>query len=81
MIVTCAKLLPFGFTQSDQEIHFHSENSNFPRKSTRKNGGLGLSTFEKRLDLIYPGGYEYSVNIVEGIYISDLILHLKKENS
>ena len=68
-------------TQSDQEIHFHSENSNFPRKSTRKNGGLGLSTFEKRLDLIYPGGYEYSVNIVEGIYISDLILHLKKENS
>jgi len=68
-------------TQSDQDVHFHSENSNFPRKSTRKNGGLGLSTFEKRLDLIYPGAYEYSVNIVDDIYISDLVLHLKKENS
>ena len=69
-----------SITQKDNEVHFHSENSNFPRKSGRKNGGLGLSTFEKRLDLIYPGCYEYSVNIVDGIYISDLVLHLKKEN-
>ena len=70
-----------SITQKDNEVHFHSENSNVPRKSGRKNGGLGLSTFEKRLDLIYPGCYEYSVNIVDGIYISDLVLHLKKENS
>ena len=70
-----------SITQSGNEVHFHSENSNFPRKSTRKNGGLGLSTFEKRLDLIYPDGYEYSVNIVDDIYISDLVLRLKKENS
>ena len=68
-------------TQMENEIHFHSENSNFPRKSGRKNGGLGLATFEKRLDLIYSGSYEYSVNIVDDVYISDLIIHLKKENS
>ena len=68
-------------TQMEIEIHFHSENSNFPRKSGRKNGGLGLTTFEKRLDLIYSGSYEYSVNIVDDVYISDLIIHLKKENS
>ena len=68
-------------TQMENEIHFHSENSNFPRKSGRKNGGLGLTTFEKRLDLIYSGSYEYSVNIVDDVYISDLIIHLKKENS
>lgn len=68
-------------TQVEDELRFHSENSNYPRKSGRKNGGLGLSTFEKRLDLIYPGAYEYSVNIVDDVYISDLTIHLKKENS
>ncbi len=66
-------------SQQGNEVHFHSENSNFPRKSGRKNGGLGLSTFEKRLDLIYSGCYEYSVNIVDDVYISDLTIHLKKE--
>ena len=70
-----------SITQSGNVVHFHSENSNFPRKSGRKNGGLGLSTFEKRLDLMYFDAHEYSVNIVDDIYISDLILHLKKENS
>ena len=70
-----------SITQSGNVVHFHSENSNFPRKSTHKNGGLGLSTFEKRLDLMYLDAHEYSVNIVDNIYISDLILHLKKENS
>ena len=69
-----------SITQSGNEVHFHSENSNFPRKSGRKSGGLGLSTFEKRLDLMYLDAHEYSVNIVDDIYISDLILHLKKEN-
>lgn len=68
-------------SQNDDVLHFHSENSNFPRKSNRKGSGLGLSTFEKRLDLIYLGSYEYSVNIVDGVYISDLIIHLKKEIS
>lgn len=66
-------------SQQGNEVHFHSENSNFPRKSGRKNGGLGLSTFEKRLDLIYSGCYEYSVNMVDDVYISDLTIHLKKE--
>ncbi len=70
-----------SITQSGNQVHFHSENSNFPRKSSRKSGGLGLSTFEKRLDLMYLDAHEYSVNIVDDIYISDLILHLKKENS
>ena len=70
-----------SITQSGNEVHFHSENSNFPRKSSRKSGGLGLSTFEKRLDLMYLDAHEYSVNIVDDIYISDLVLHLKKENS
>ncbi len=65
-------------TQTGETLHFHSENSNFPRKSTRKSSGLGLSTFEKRLDLIYMGAYEYSVNVVDDVYISDLIIHLKK---
>ena len=67
-------------TQEGNVLRFHSENSNFPRKSSRKDGGLGLATFEKRLDLIYSGAYEYSVNIVDDVYISDLTIFLKKEN-
>ena len=70
-----------SITQKESELRFHSENSNYPRKSNRKGSGLGLSTFEKRLDLIYPGSYDYSVNIVDDVYISDLTIHLKKENS
>jgi len=68
-------------TQAGDVLHFHSENSNFPRKSSRKGSGLGLSTFEKRLDLIYLDAYTYSVNIVDGVYISDLVIQLKKEKS
>ena len=70
-----------SITQAGDELHFHSENSNFPRKSSRKGSGLGLSTFEKRLDLIYLDAYTYSVNIVDGVYISDLVIQLKKEKS
>ena len=68
-------------TQSGNKLHFHSENSNFPRKSSRKTSGLGLATFEKRLSLIYLDSHEYSVQITDDVYISDLILNLKKENS
>ena len=66
-------------TQSGEELHFHAENSNFPRKSSRQTSGLGLATFKKRLDLIYMNSYEYSVRIADDVYISDLILQLKKE--
>ncbi len=70
-----------SITQKGNKVHFHSENSNFPRKSNRKAHGLGLSTFEKRLNLIYLDSHEYSVRIDDDIYISDLILYLKKEIS
>ena len=70
-----------SIVQKGDVLHFHSENSNFPRKSSRKTSGLGLATFEKRLNLIYLGAHEYSVRIADDVYVSDLILHLKKENA
>ena len=39
--------------QKDDVLYFRAENSNFPRKSKSKSSGLGLATFQKRLELMY----------------------------
>lgn len=58
-------------------LMFCSENSNFPRKSQRKASGLGLVTFEKRLNLLYDGRFEYSTSVKDGVYICQLKIELK----
>lgn len=58
--------------QTHNEFFFKAVNSNFPRKSQPKMGGLGLSTFKKRLDLLYLDKYSYTTSIQNGTYISNL---------
>lgn len=58
---------------------FMAENSNFPRKSSSKASGLGLATFKKRLELLYPNHYEYSTQNDEQIYRSILKITLQNE--
>ena len=53
---------------------FRTENSNFPRKKKSNEGGLGLATFKKRLDLLYNGRYEYKTEVVGDVYKATLIL-------
>lgn len=63
--------------QKGDELCFHSENSNFPRKSQRKSSGLGLVTFEKRLKLLYEGRFEYATSVKDGAYVCELKIILK----
>lgn len=64
--------------QNGNDLHFRSENSNFPRKSKNKYNGLGLATFKKRLELMYSGRYIYESKIENDTYISDLHITLNK---
>lgn len=63
--------------QKGDELRFHSENSNFPRKSQRKSSGLGLVTFEKRLKLLYEGKFEYEKFVKDDVYVCELKIKLK----
>jgi len=60
--------------QKGDSIEFHTENSNFPRKKKSNEGGLGLTTFKKRLDLLYNGRYEYKTEVVDGTYKASLTI-------
>ena len=60
--------------QNGNIVEFHTENSNFPRKKKTNEGGLGLATFKKRLDLLYKGRYEYKTEVVDGVYKASLTI-------
>jgi hypothetical protein len=64
--------------QKDDVLYFRAENSNFPRKSKSKSSGLGLATFQKRLELMYKDRYTYTTKIEDGVYISELKVKLEK---
>lgn len=64
-------------SQKDGKIHFKSVNSNFPRKPKPGASGLGLATFEKRLELLFSGKYSYGTWIEGNTYVCDLTLTVK----
>lgn len=66
-----------SIVQKGLDLEFHSENSNFPRKSQNKSSGLGLVMFEKRLTLLYDGRYEYTTSVEDGVYKCNLKLKLR----
>jgi hypothetical protein len=51
-----------------------TENSNFPKvsQSPRKASGLGLSTFQKRLEMLFGDKAEYNAYVEDGVYHSRL---------
>lgn len=61
--------------QKGNDVVFVAENSNNPRKSSSKSSGLGLATFQKRLELTYMGRYEYKVEQDNDIYRCSLTIH------
>lgn len=65
-------------SEAEGSLRILIENSNFPRKSGPKSGGLGLSTLQKRLELIYAGHYSYSTEISDGIYKCSLVINVKQ---
>ena len=65
--------------QKGDELSFVSENSNFPRKAKPNASGLGLSTFKKRLELMYSGCYQYDSRVEGGVYSAELKVKLKRD--
>ena len=63
--------------QKNDELYFRAENSNFPRKSKSNSSGLGLATFQKRLELMYKDRYTYTTKVENGVYISELKVKLE----
>ena len=61
-----------SITQAGNKITFETENSNFPRKAKSNAGGLGLATFKKRLELLYPSHYKYETQLDGNVYRSKL---------
>ena len=66
--------------QKGNTLSFISENSNFPRKAKPNASGLGLSTFKKRLELMYGGRYEYKAGVEGDVYKTELKVELKKDS-
>lgn len=66
--------------QQGDKLSFVSENGNFPRKAKPNASGLGLSTFKKRLELMYSGRYRYDASVEGGIYKTELTVELKKDS-
>ncbi|MCF0215644.1 MAG: histidine kinase [Fibrobacteraceae bacterium] len=60
--------------QKENTFTFISRNTFFPRKSSPKASGLGLSTFRNRLDLIYMGRYRYEAGVKDGVYECKLVI-------
>lgn len=51
-------------TEGDKEICCIIKNSNFPKSESDKSGsGIGLEQVRKRLELVYPGCYEWQIRL------------------
>lgn len=55
--------------QDGSDLVFSCENSLFPKQESEHIGsGIGLENMKRRLDIIYPGAYEYEGGESEGAY-------------
>ena len=54
------------------------ENSNFPKKDNDRSGsGIGLQNLRRRLDLLYPGRYDFQTGVAGDRFVAHLIIHPK----
>jgi LytS/YehU family sensor histidine kinase len=64
--------------QQGNELVLETENSNFPKVSAKKSSGLGLSTLQKRLELLSHIQSEYSAYAENDVYHARLKLILEE---
>lgn len=64
--------------QKGNELVLETENSNFPKVSAKKSSGLGLSTLQKRLELLSHIQSEYSAYAENDVYHARLKLILEE---
>jgi sensor histidine kinase YesM len=64
--------------QSDNRLVFSCDNTNYPKDDADRSGsGIGLENTRRRLDLLYPGRYQWEQTITpENIYHVRITLQL-----
>lgn len=70
--------ISIDITADTQQIVCEIKNSNFPKTSRDRSGhGIGLTQVSRRLDLAYPGRYEWSKGVSEDnkTYTSKIIIY------
>jgi LytS/YehU family sensor histidine kinase len=64
------------------KVEFVSRNSYFPKSESDKSGsGIGLELVKKRLELLYPGNYQWKTSIEKDIYSTILLIDTKKQQN
>jgi hypothetical protein len=62
-------------------INFVTENTNFPKSSSDKSGsGIGLQNLKQRLELLYPGKYQFEQIVSDGVFRTTLIIDLDNQS-
>lgn len=63
------------FKAEGDDLVFISENSNHPKQDVNRSGsGIGLGNLKRRLELTYPGRYQYEQELRENIYFVQITL-------
>nr|MBU3858410.1 histidine kinase [Flavobacterium sp. MC2016-06] len=67
----------FKMNVDENRISFNIKNHNFPKTDSDKSGsGIGLQNMKKRLELLYPGKYEFTTVVEDHFFIVNLILEI-----
>ncbi|MDR2816578.1 MAG: histidine kinase [Proteiniphilum sp.] len=60
------------------KVEFVSRNSYFPKSESDKSGsGIGLELVKKKLELLYPGNYQWKTSIEGDVYSTMLLIDTK----
>lgn len=62
----------------ESSLDFHCVNNYKTKVNTEKKGGIGLENVQKRLELLYPGKYQLSVEAANNIFDIRLQLNLEQ---
>lgn len=63
---------------SDGKVEFASSNSYFPKSDSDKSGsGIGLGLVKRKLELLYPGKYEWNTSVESDVYTTVLLIDTK----
>jgi sensor histidine kinase YesM len=70
--------IDISLTQHDDTLIFNCDNTNNPKPTKDRSGsGIGLENTRRRLDLLYPGRYQWEQTITpENIYHVKITLQL-----
>ena len=66
--------LSFSLRVEGDTIIFKSENTKIPTQESLYSSGIGIDNLKKRLTLLYPERYQYTIEEKEGKYIAQLTI-------